>query len=289
MNIRSLFLWLPAVVVPGIGWWFLRDAEGWILMWGLSVAIFFGSKWLSWFARSLPEAPCWKRVAYWLAWPGLDARGFLTGKADTQGWSRWCVAGGVAVIGVGFILAAALGDEVPDLARVWSGMLGIILFLHFGTMALIACFWNTVGVRARSLMNAPLLAVTLSEFWSERWNTAFRDLSSLVIFRPLARRLGAGRAAFAVFLFSGLVHDAVISIPARGGYGLPTLYFLIQWVAIVVQRSGTGLRWGLDRGLRARVFTSLVLILPLGLLFHTDFALGVILPSLQTLGGLFHS
>ena len=88
-------------------------------------------------------------------------------------------------------------------------------------------------------MNWPLASVSLGEFWGARWNTAFRDLTYRFLFRPLARRLGP-RGALSGFLISGLVHDLVISIPAGGDYGGPTVFFLVQAVGIVTERSRFG-------------------------------------------------
>ena len=70
--------------------------------------------------------------------------------------------------------------------------------------------------------------------WGKRWNLGFRQLAHELIFRPLYRTLGPETAGFLVFTASGLIHDLVISLPARGGYGLPTLYFLIQGAGVAV-------------------------------------------------------
>ena len=100
-------------------------------------------------------------------------------------------------------------------------------------------------------MHAPILATSLGDFWGRRWNLAFRDLAHSYIFRPLIRRTGPAAATLAAFVASGVIHDAVISIPARGGYGLPTLYFSIQGVAVLIERRGghgsVGLRVGRRR------------------------------------------
>jgi alginate O-acetyltransferase complex protein AlgI len=86
------------------------------------------------------------------------------------------------------------------------------------------------------------------------------------------------------FIVSGLIHDLVISLPAQGGWGLPTLYFTIQGVAILLERSSFGRGWGLGRGLVGWCFTAAVLILPCTLLFHPPFLVRVINPFLVALG-----
>lgn len=255
-------------------------------MWALSVAIFVGVKWLSWLSVTwTAPVPMWRKLAYWTAWPGLNARGFVVGAPERVTANRWLIAGLLTALGATLLLGLApkLVGEAPDLVVAWVGMLGIIFLLHFGALALVSCFWNSVGIQATPLMQQPLASTSVSEFWSARWNTAFRDLTSLTIFRPLTKKLGAARAAFAVFLFSGIVHDVVISVPARGGYGKPTLYFLIQWLAIAIQRSGWGRSTGIQGGMRGWLFTMLTLGLPLGLLFHPEFATRVILPFVEAL------
>ena len=59
-----------------------------------------------------------------------------------------------------------------------------------------------------------------------------------------------------------VVHDLVISVPAGGGYGGPTLFFALQGVAVLVERSPLGRRVGLGRGWRGWLFTMLVLLAP---------------------------
>lgn len=135
-------------------------------------------------------------------------------------------------------------------------------------------------------MDRPLASVSLSEFWGRRWNTAFRDLTHRFVFRPLLPKTGAVVALSVGFVFSGLVHDLVISLPARGGYGTPTLFFVIQGAGVLWERSRIGRRWGLGGGWRGWLFTCLVLLVPVKLLFHDDCVQRVIIPFMRVLGAV---
>ena len=110
--------------------------------------------------------------------------------------------------------------------------------LHFGIFGLLAIFWQSMGFRAAPIMNTPIASLSVAEFWGRRWNSGFRDLAHPLLFVPLSHKLGAGAGLWASFAVSGLLHELVISVPAGGGYGLPTMYFLIQALGICVERRG---------------------------------------------------
>jgi alginate O-acetyltransferase complex protein AlgI len=186
---------------------------------------------------------------------------------------------GVALVGV-----VPLLRETHPLLAGWVGMWGIVFVLHFGVMHVLSVLWRAAGVDAQPIMNAPILAANLSEFWGQRWNLAFRQLAHAYVFRPGHARWGVGWATLVVFAISGLVHDLVITVPARGGYGLPTIYFLIQGVMLLVERSGWGKRCGLRRGMTGRLFAMAVVIGPLPLLYPPAFVERVILPTIAALG-----
>ncbi|MCC9626913.1 membrane bound O-acyl transferase family-domain-containing protein [Blastopirellula sp. JC732] len=177
-------------------------------------------------------------------------------------------------------MATGLAELPNKLAVGWLGMVGMILLLHFGLFHLLSCWWRSRGVDAPPLMNAPLLARSVSEFWGRRWNGAFRDLTHRFLFRTLAVRIGAAWAVMIGFLFSGLVHDMVISYPAGGGYGWPTAYFLLQGSAILLERSWLGKRASLHRGWQGRAFAAVVLVAPIAWLFHHWFVENIIVPML---------
>ena len=88
-----------------------------------------------------------------------------------------------------------------------------------------------------------------------------------------------------VFVISGLIHDLVISLPARGGYGLPTAYFLIQAAGVMIERTPWAKRLGAGRGFRGWVFTALIVAGPAFWLFHPAFVRNIALPMLHAIGG----
>jgi hypothetical protein len=122
----------------------------------------------------------------------------------------------------------------------WIGLLGLIFLLHFGLFHIAALAWQAAGVEAKPIMRGPALATSLNDFWSNRWNLAFRQLAHDLVLFPLRRRLGVGGAGLAAFLASGLTHEMVISLPAGAGYGLPTAYFALQGLGMLFERSRLG-------------------------------------------------
>jgi hypothetical protein len=198
---------------------------------------------------------------------------------------EWRIAVFNALIGAALFWAAQYCVMLDHpVALGWAGMAGTVLFLHFGTFHLLSCAWRAAGVKARPLMMRPTHSTSLAEFWGRRWNTAFRDVAHRFLFRPLAAQIGATPALVVGFVFSGLVHDLAISVPAGGGYGSPTTYFCVQALGIFVERSAIGRAIGLGCGWRGWLFTAAVLLLPVRWLFHDPFVLRVVVPFMVAMG-----
>src|SRR5271155_841021 len=279
--------WLPIVALPLAAISCLNLLPAWVFMWTLSFAIFFSLKWLTWWrARIQVSHPAWRAIAYLLAWPGMDADAFLDAKQHVSSprFMTWLWA--TLETALGAVLMWIVPRSLPagePLLRGWTGMLGLILLLHFGSFQLIALAWRRLGVDAKPIMSAPLRATSLAEFWGKRGNLGFRQLSYELIFRPLPRALGAEAAGLLVFLASGLIHDLVISLPARAGYGLPTAYFLLQGTGMTIEHSGFGKRLGLGQGVRGWLFMAVVIAAPVFWLFHPWFVQRVIIPFMQAI------
>ena len=230
----------------------------WAFMWALALSIFAALKWATWWrARALVPDSTMRSLLYLLAWPGMDAETFLD-RGDVPirpSRPEWFWATSKTVFGI--VLLWVVARRVPPqelLLRGWIGLFGLIFFLHFGSFHLISLFWRTVGITAEPIMHKPVRSKSLSEFWGRRWNLGFRQLAHDLIFRPLHRRIGVASSGFLVFLASGLIHDLVISLPAGGGYGLPTAYFTLQGLGVMLERSHAGQRLGLQLGFLGWLF-----------------------------------
>jgi alginate O-acetyltransferase complex protein AlgI len=284
---RNIAALLPVIALPAAA--FLGySLPPWQFMWLLAFAIFFALKWATWL-RAHGETRSWTRsFAYLFLWPGMDAESFLAPavRVAPPTAKQWLAT--LAQTLTGAALLWLVVRRLPDIPLLcgWTGMLGAGLLLHFGSFRLVALFWRWRGIDARPIMDAPLRSTSLAEFWGRRWNLGFRDLAHTLLFSPAQRALGAAMATVLVFIFSGLIHDLVISVPARGGYGLPTLYFLIQASALLFERSRRGRRLGLACGTRGWLFTLVFVAAPACILFHPPFISRVFLPFMRAIGAL---
>jgi predicted DCC family thiol-disulfide oxidoreductase YuxK len=284
--------WLPLLALPGLTIAFQNHfPEKWIFMWVLAFAIYFGCKWLTlsrtW-ANGLRGGPA-RSLGYLFLWPGMDAKPFMddTEPAEKPAWGEWLGAWFKFLLGT-FILwgLTPLAGESSPILSAWTGMLGVILMLHFGSFHLMSLAWRSFGVVAEPIMRSPVMSTSLSLFWSERWNRGFNQLAHDLVFRVTYRRFGVGTAILLVFLVSGLVHDLVISLPAGAMFGLPTAYFMIQGVGVLIERSRHGRRRGLKGGAMGWVFMCIFTVGPAYWLLHEPFLLNVILPFLKAIKAL---
>ena len=262
----------------------------WVFMWTVAVALYAACKWVTYHEASAGRTPGRGRaLGYLLFWPGMDAPAFLYGTDPVPAprAAEWMAAVLKTAVGAALIWAGVrLAQPVHPLLAGWVGMTGMLFVLHFGTFHLLSLAWRTLGVDARPVMRNPPRSTSLAEFWSRRWNTAFHELATRFTFRPLLPLAGPAPATLLAFLASGLIHELVISVPARGGYGLPTGYFLLQGLGLLGERARAARRFGLGRGARGRLFALVVAAGPAFWLFPPVFVGNVILPMLAAIGAL---
>ena len=221
---------------------------------------------LSFKALTLRRLAFARAVGYLAFWPGMDARPFSETVPGAGGgllaWGLLKMAAGAALLGT------HVGLPVLDAVRVFAG---IGLLVHLGICDVLAGFWRLRGVPVGRLFVNPLASKTLAEFWGRRWNLAFHAVARDYVFRPAARRWGAPAGILLTFVFSGLLHEGLLSIPVRGGYGLPFAYFLLHGLLVLAER-----RWRLG----GRAWTLFWVLAPAPLLFHPWFFRSLIWPLL---------
>jgi len=245
----------------------LRAATPLVRMLGFGAVLLYGAKNLVLAAArgaGAARLPLAARLAFTLGWFGMNPRVFaVRRRGPLPGWRALLSRGGRNLLFGGFLVAG--GCAVSGIAGALLLMVGLSLGVHFGLFHVLASCWRGAGYPCQALFVAPWRASTLHEFWTRRWNVGFAEMTALLVQRPVARRLGGRVAWFGSFLCSGVLHELVLSLPVRAGFGLPSAYFALQALAASRARQG-------------RASTLACVLLPAPLVFHPWFVRGVVLP-----------
>ena len=226
-------------------------------------------------------------VVYAVGWVGMRAHPFETlGQKAIPGGAPMVkfgisriVAGSVLMLAARWIVKLNFDESVTYFVVTALLLVAFSLILHFGFLSISAGMWRFSGVNTYYLFRQPAKALSLTELWSKRWNIAFSEMTSVAVFRPLRSRTGAPVALMISFIFSGLLHELALSVPVNSGYGLPTLYFVIQGTIVLLERYFASRHINfLSNNLIARIWVFVWLIVPMPLLFHEAFIKQVIWP-----------
>jgi hypothetical protein len=220
-------------------------------------------------------------------WAGMRAQPFETfGQAALpnawpmirMGISR--ILAGLIIIFLGHqLLLLNINRELVYIMVSGCYLIGLSLILHFGLLSISAGMWRFSGVNTYLLFRQPAKAMSLTEFWSKRWNIAFSEMTSVAIFRPLKHKIGPAAALMLSFIFSGLLHELALSLPVNSGYGLPLLYFIIQGVMVLLEKAliSHNIKF-LQNKIMARIWVFFWLVVPMPLLFHPQFIKQIVWP-----------
>ncbi len=286
------FDWIPLAALSAACVVFARPfIPAWGFVFALSFSIFFGFKWLT-LKRAVSGGarPGYIRaLGYIFCWVGMDAGRFLdeSRRPRMPRAGEWIAA--IVKTALGCAIFWILAREVYEshaLAGGYVGFTGFLILTFFGGFHLLSLAWRHIGADAQPIMRSPLLASSPSDFWSRRWNLAFRNIDSEFVFRPAARRWGTVPAVLAAFFFSGVLHDLVTSFPVNAWYGAPTLYFMIQAAGVILEKSRAGISAGLASGARGRAFTIALVTAPVLLLFHPPAIEHAFIPFMRAAGAL---
>ena len=292
-NAGKSISWLLAF--SATAFWGLAELHPFATMCSISFSLYFLIKLhtLVSYPRGDKRLSMFSVVAWFLGWPGLDAKAFFTqyptefssthlSSVQYSGLIEVTLASSKMLLGIAmltWVAPAFLSSN--ELLAGWIALGGFLMLLHFGGFDLLAILWRWRGRNVRPIMNAPILSTSVSEFWSKRWNLAFRDYAYPNLFKPLARSWSPLAAVVGGYAFSGIVHELAISVPARAGFGLPTLYFAMQGVATVFERWLTKRGVVIRGGWRGWIWTALVTAPGAFVLFHPPFIRNVIVPVVE--------
>jgi alginate O-acetyltransferase complex protein AlgI len=263
--------------------------SAWFEMWLVAAVLFANFKWLTWVGRSkrLATVGNGRALGYFFGWVGLNADEFCEHSTSEVGPQvrDWAAAIAKTMLGGAVLweLIRLLPADRPAIVGA-AGFAAMLMFLHFGLFHLLALLWQRTGVAVRPIMHWPLFATSLADFWSQRWNRAYRRVSFEYFFRPAVNRFGIVAGTLTAFLMSGLIHDLVISFPAGAGYGGPTAYFLIQGVGLLLERTTVCRRSFTRHPWLGWLYALSFIVGPVGLLFHEPFLTYVIGPFLGVIG-----
>jgi hypothetical protein len=139
----------------------------------------------------------------------------------------------------GLLVLVALSTVWPELHdvlplhvfwAVWAGYFGATGLFDLATGANMVL----MGVELDEMFHLPPLASSPRDFWSRRWNMAFRDMCHRLIFEPLGGRRHLVRSVLVVFAFSALVHEYLVVAALGTTAGFMTVFFMSHGVATLV-------------------------------------------------------
>ncbi len=212
----------------------------------------------------------WGRyLVFSLAWFGMDP-GTFEKRRDGLSW-REDVLWGVGLMALGTLGAWVVW--VMEWRQILVMFIPMSVGFHFGALRVLKGGLRKAGFPVRTLFPNPLKARGVADFWSRRWNVGYSQMMQRVVGRPIEGIFGRKAGVFGVFLISGLLHEVAITLPVNSGHGLPTAFFTVHGLLVLLEGK-------LERPL-GRVPALLAVGVPLGFLFPPEFQSGVIERCLQ--------
>ncbi|MGJ8672604.1 MBOAT family protein [Rubritalea sp.] len=243
------------------------EAGAFLRMVMLCSVLMAGMKWIvysEWRRSGGQVIPLGSWLCFACCWFGMDPKPWVTSRRKLSVRADWAWGSFCGLVGV------ALVYVMSDVVALVPLFIAMSMGFHFGALRLLTAFWKSVGVPVRALFRNPLRMRGFADFWGKRWNLAYSQMMARCVKRPLNRFLDQRAGTFAVFVISGLLHELAITVPVRGGYGLPTLFFMMQGLFTCYE--GKPSKW-------MGVLCGLSLIWGLPVLFPERFVMEVILPA----------
>jgi hypothetical protein len=263
----------PLAVLVALSFYVRSHLPPWAFMLGFFNALLLGYKWrMLVVLRNKEWALHAKGIFNYLGWLGIDAEPFFTPPnvihaTPAKEW-RWAFA--KIALGAGLIWGLARLIPPTHVQMIgWVGVIGFMLLIHFGVAHVMTLMFYKKGINVLPFMREPMNSQSLNELWGKRWGpAAFSCLMRSILFRPLSIRFNATVAFAAVFVASGVMHELLMSVPVRGGYGIPMAYFVLQIPLYLFGGSLLARKLRIDKGLGGRIYTLSAFFIPLIMAFY---------------------
>ena len=255
--------WVVTFALVGGAHAALLGADPIIRMVGICLVLLAGMKALVYRAWG-GTLPWGRYLVFALGWFGMDPGSFRK-RREGLSWR------GDLAWGLGLMVVGTLGAWLVwkmEWRQILVMFFPMSLGFHFGALRVLKGGLRRAGFPVRTLFPNVLRARGLGDFWSLRWNVGYSQMMQRVVGRPVERLWGRGGGVMAVFLVSGLLHELAITLPVKAGYGLPTLYFGMHGLLVILEAKG-GRSFG-------KVGALLLVVVPLGFLFPPEFQREVI-------------
>ncbi|TVU13304.1 hypothetical protein EJB05_40352, partial [Eragrostis curvula] len=114
---------------------------------------------------------------------------------------------------------------------------GIHIYCFYDFMLpCIAAAGGALGMEMEPPFDQPYLASSLRDFWGRRWNLIVSAILRPSVYEPVRARAGKAAGAFATFLVSGLMHEAMVYyITHEAPTGEMLAFFLLHGVSCVAE------------------------------------------------------
>ena len=272
-NRRLALAWLLVFFAAALAYVMTLDAHPVLRMVVICVGLLLAMKnlaYVKWREKNCKLPPL-RLLVFTFGWFGMDPGTFVHRRAGLS-WKTDVTIG---------LLNMVLGTLAAWIVWRMGWRQVLLVFIpmslgfHFGALRVLKGGLRAGGFTVRTLFPNPLKLQGFGDFWARRWNVNYSQMMQRVVGRPLTKHFGAETGNLAVFLVSGLLHELVITLPIGAGYGLPTLFFVIQGMLVWVEKKFIWRGWWLPW------VAGLSVALMLGVLFPPAFQEEVLLPCLR--------
>lgn len=268
--VRRFLGWLVLAVLVAGADFILSGHDAILRVAGICCVLLGGMKGLvyaEWAGKE--RLPVGRYCVFAFLWFGMDPASFRNRREGLE-WKD------DVRLGLLLMLAGTLGAWLVW-AMEWRQILVMFvpmsLGFHFGALRVLKGGLRAAGFPVRTLFPNVLEARGIGDFWSRRWNVGYSQMMQRLVGRPIEALAGENAGMMAVFVVSGFLHELAITLPVRSGFGLPTIYFTLHGILVLLEK-----RRGRPFG---KIPALLAVAVPLGLLFPPSFQTDVIARCLE--------